>query len=165
MLKFYLLAFLIAYAGVCNAGPEKELAYKAAFAEIEMDQIISDLKGVVEFSELTDLVIKADSLVASYKSALIKAVDTRLMKERNIAALEERVVEAIALDQKERNEYGWDFVGHSPITNSLIEELNVAVNEKNEAVEREFSIDKGLIMLSTKRDYIKKYVDARIGGM
>jgi len=44
MLKFYLLAFLIASAGVCNADPKMELAYKAEFAEIEMDQIISDLK-------------------------------------------------------------------------------------------------------------------------
>lgn len=165
MLKFYLLAFLIAYAGVSNADPNKELAYKAAFAEIEMDKIISDLKGVVELSELTDLVIKADNLVAKYNSALIEAVDTRLMKEKNIAALEEGVVEAIALDQDERNEYGWDFAGHSPITNSLIEELNVAVTEKNEAVKRELSADKGLIMLSTKRDFIRKYVDARISGM
>lgn len=164
-LKLLLFAFLIFPAGLCNADPQKELTYKAALAEIEIDQIIVDLKEPTDLSELTELVIKADSLVENYKSALTKIIDERLIRERGIDSLEEDVVEAIKLDEEERNAYGLELTEHSPATKSLIESLNEAVIQKNRAVEITISKDKGLIRLSTKRDFIKKYVNSRIENM
>ncbi len=161
MLRAVLFFCVAVYAGICSADAQKDLAYHAAFAEIEMDGLIKEVRTVVDLSKLVDFVIKADDIVSKYKSALIAVLDERLMIERDITSQEADVNEAIFLDQQEREEYGWDNVGHSPATVMLIEKLNNSVAEKNKDIEIEISRDRALIALSTKRDFVKAYVDSR----
>lgn len=163
MAKYFIfLCLFVCGASYGELDPRQVVGYRAAIAEIEMDELVQRLRGEKEILDIIDVGLKADLLVLEFEEFLASKLGEEIAAHLGIYELEGAIEEGLRLDAEERELLSLGDVGHSESTMMLMRGYSDLSVRKEEMVRRELDRHEALIGLKTKQHLIREFIKVKV---